>query len=474
MKRLFFVSLIFLKGLVLFSQNNVELVLNKINSTVGINQEKWSFCLLDGNGQKVISYKDSILLTPASIVKAITTSIAIDVLGPDFTFKTKLAYSGEISSDSILNGDIIIIGGGDPTFASNRFGFSYSSIIKNWTAIIKNLGIHEINGRILIDESFFAKPIFNKYWADDDVGNYYGASPTAFMFNENTYKVIFKKGQVGQKSEIKEIIPSLGNVKIVNEITYANSNTGDNVIIFSRPFDSVVRLTGTIPANTSDFDVDGALPNSSETFKELLEQSLTKNGIRVNNKKSLEHQIQTVLNIVESPPLADIIQQTNVKSINIYAESILWMIGYKKVGIASTENGLKEIYRVLLSENIDTTKTNLYDGNGLSRSNRIISSSLARYLNAFTSKTSFDIFYNSLPIAGESGGLKNVCKEQPYIGRVHAKTGYMTNVRCFAGYIDTKAKGRMSFCLMFNDYTCSNQKIKVLAEELFKVIIDLK
>ncbi|MEI7597011.1 MAG: D-alanyl-D-alanine carboxypeptidase/D-alanyl-D-alanine-endopeptidase [Bacteroidota bacterium] len=474
MQKLAIIFVLFFHSLFLLSQENVNQIINFINSTEGINKGKWSFCLLDSNGRKITSYNDTALLTPASIVKVFTTSLALEELGPKFTFKTYLAINGSINSKGILIGDIIIVGGGDPTFASNRFGYTYNSIIEKWAQLIVSKGIKSVEGKIIIDDTLYAKPISNKYWADDDVGNYYGAAPSAFMFNENSYKVFFKKGLIGKKAELKEIIPSFGNVKIVNEVTYSNPNTGDNVIIFSHPLDSIVRLTGTIPANTDNFDVEGALPDAAATFVELLENNLRAKGIIINRNNILQKNKRIIIDSIVSPSLEEIILQTNVKSINIYAEAILKMVAYKKRGIASTEMGLSVFYNKMKYQSIDTSFIVLYDGNGLSRFNRVDAFEFAKYLNVYIKSKMMDIFYNTLPIAGESGGLKNICKEQAYIGRVHAKTGYMTNVRCFAGYIDTENKGRMSFCLMFNDYKCGSQKIKLLAEELFKTVIDMK
>ena len=102
-------------------------------------------------GEIVLDYNSNVSLTPASIQKLFTTTMAMEALGSSTRFKTKIAYSGTIE-DSVVNGDLYIIGGGDPCLGAERYSSIYGEdIFDTWTEKVKEAGIKKINGNIISD-----------------------------------------------------------------------------------------------------------------------------------------------------------------------------------------------------------------------------------------------------------------------------------------------------------------------------------
>ena len=457
--------------------DSIYSLIKQINKSGSVDSLKWGFCLIDSTGKKLVNYNSEKRLTPASIVKTLTTSIALETLPASFTLKTQLAYCGKIDTLGVLTGDIYIIGGGDPTFASERFNANYLTVIDSWVLKMKSLGLKQINGNIIVDNSYFPDPKINSKWDADDYGSYYGASPTGFMFNENSYRIQFNKGRKGDTATIKRIEPIPYNCKLINEVVYKGKNTEDRVVIYSKPNDSVIRITGSIPELIDNFSVRGALPNPELSFASVLKNVMTMSGIQfsgqlkcgsdVTNKK-LDYK---VIDEVTSPSLFEIVNNTNLYSINLYAESILRHLGKLEFGIASTSCGVAKIKSEFSKAGIDSSRVYLFDGSGLSRSDSICPLQFAQFVNYIRSYKTNSLFVHSLPIAGYNCDVKNILKEPENRNRVFLKTGYMNKVRTFVGYVDTNTKGRLSFCIIFNDYLCTTPQVKLLAEVLLKVVI---
>ena len=136
------------------------------NASIGF----YAFNLRDN--QVIINHNGDLALVPASSLKLITTATALEVLGEAHRFTTTISYSGEIKN-GILNGNIIIKGGGDPALGSHRFRSYYGAFLNNWATSIKALGIDSINGKIIADASIFDNEV-PATWIWQDLGNYFG------------------------------------------------------------------------------------------------------------------------------------------------------------------------------------------------------------------------------------------------------------------------------------------------------------
>ena len=113
-------------------------------------------------------------MTPASIVKLYTAATALSILGDDFRFKTTVGYTGTIEKNGTLNGNIVVIGGGDPTTGSKFFPAT-KSFIDTIVKAVTDAGINHIKGRVIIDCSLYKdeKESIPKTWLFEDYGKDY-------------------------------------------------------------------------------------------------------------------------------------------------------------------------------------------------------------------------------------------------------------------------------------------------------------
>jgi D-alanyl-D-alanine carboxypeptidase/D-alanyl-D-alanine-endopeptidase (penicillin-binding protein 4) len=169
-----------------------------------------------------------------------------------------------------------------------------------------------------------------------------------------------------------------------------------------------------------------------------------------------------------SPPLRDLVKETNLNSLNLYAECMLKEMGYKAGNAqGSSENGAKTIVDYWKKKGINTAGLFMNDGSGLSPRDGVSTGFLVDVLLAMKdSKT----FYNSLPVSGQSGSMKNMGNGTSIEGNMHAKTGHMERVRSYAGYVKGKDGKMYCFALTVNNYTCSSAEIK---QKIEKVLVAL-
>lgn len=161
---------------------------------------------------------------------------------------------------------------------------------------------------------------------------------------------------------------------------------------------------------------------------------------------------------------------TNQMSVNWRASKLLRKIGGKVFNSATTAAGAKAITEFWTSKGVDTQGMNFYDGNGLSRNNAISPKQLVDALNSMRTSPYFQVFYESLPLAGMTGTLHKAMKGSAAQGRIRAKTGTINNVKSFAGYVHSVSGRKLVFSLIVNDFDC---RVKVMKKKLEGVMIKM-
>ena len=114
----------------------------------------------------------------------------------------------------------------------------------------------------------------------------------------------------------------------------------------------------------------------------------------------------------------------------------------------------------------------LYDGSGLSRFNTITTKQLVSILSEMDKSQHKEVFYNSLAIAGKSGTLSSIAKGTAAEGKIYGKSGYMTNVRSYSGYITTNSNKKIAFAIIVNNYNCSAYEMKKMLEKIMVSLVN--
>jgi D-alanyl-D-alanine carboxypeptidase/D-alanyl-D-alanine-endopeptidase (penicillin-binding protein 4) len=427
--------------------------------------------LVEVESSKVLlSYNSHQSLIPASVQKLLIAGAALETLGSDFTFETQLNYDGTIDADGTLRGNLIIKGGGDPTLASPRFKDHYGDVIEDFVRAITKAGIQRIEGKIIGDATCFGQPQIADTWIWEDIGNYYGATASGLNIYENTYALDFSSGGPGTLSKVLKTDPELPFLKFDNQVTASQENT-DNAYIYGSYMSKTRIIRGTIPAHRKSFTIKGAIPDPAFLAAWQLSQSLKKSGIPVSgnpesNSESIPGQEVHHLLSIFSPPLSEIIFQLNMKSINLYAESLLLQLAVSNGADPNIDTACAKLESFWKEKGMDTGGLFLEDGSGLSRANGLSADHLTFLLRLMKNESAFaDVFIKSLPVSGLPGSLKYFGGKE-LKGKFMAKSGSMARVMNYAGYLSNKQGHELALVIMINNYTCENTEIRGLIEDL--------
>lgn len=437
-----------------------------------LKQAAFSFYVKDMESGKIVAqFNEEMAIPSASTMKLVTTATATQFLGRGYTFNTELRYTGRLDTTSgILHGDLYIIGGGDPTLGSRYYNDEghERDFLYEWAEKVKSAGIKEVNGRIIADGSKYNYDGVPSGWVWGDLGNYYGAGPAGLSIFDNMCKLHFSTPKnAGEQTELTCITPYIPGLAIQNRVKSADSN-GDNAYVYGAPFSLDWFVEGSIPKNREDFTVKASIPDPEFVVAIEFDQVLGESGVHVcyapttmrqlNKNLPFEKPEMTLIHTHESPSLASIMNWVNKKSINLFAEHVLCEISYKKSGYGSTYNGAQ--YCMNYWQNKVGNGLFMTDGSGLSRSNAVSASFLVRLLTYMHKTNSGESFKSSLAVAGKSGTMAGIGRGTSAAGRVYGKSGTMTRIKSYAGYVDTQSGKKLAYAMIINNHSCSNAQVK--------------
>lgn len=423
-------------------------------------------CVLDANTGKLLLGKNEELgLATASTLKIITSATAFGMLGKDFQYQTTLAYSGQITPDGTLQGDLIIVGGGDPTLGSWRYENTKENyILQQWVRAIQHAGIKKIEGKIIGDDSIWGTQSTPDGWIWQDIGNYYGAGPSALSWRENQFDIHLKASISKDKPvSILKVVPEMPYLKIVNELKAGAEGSGDHAYSYLPPDGNLAYLRGTWALGISKSGVSTAVPNPAFDAAFRLQDTLKRIGIATQlapttaRLMALDQQtipaVQQKLITISSPTLSEMVYWFNKKSVNLYGEHLLKTLAWKSGKLPTTANGAQTEINFWGQKGMDKRALNIVDGSGLSPATRVTPMAMAEILFQSQKENWFPDFYKSLP---DNNGMK-------------LKSGSIADVSAYAGYYTDKTGNKYVIVININNYNGSG-----INKKLFKVLDALK
>lgn len=402
---------------------------------------------------------------PASNVKLLTTAAALQKLGADFRIKTSV-YSGE-------NGDLYIAGRGDPSIAEAQ--------LKSLAQQLKQRGISGVN-KLIGDDSYFQGSPVNPNWEWEDAQAGYGAPINSLIFNQNAIELLLSPQAIGQPLKVTFAEPKLTNQWQImnNSVTVAQSES--EFIAVGREFDrSAIRVSGQLKVGAASESAYVAIVNPANNFVQHFQQVLVAEGIPVKQAlvASNSSNFNRELAAVESPPLAELVKETNRESNNLYAEVLLRLLGKVTAQMPvpqedTSEIGLKELKTALTQLGVNPNSYRLADGSGLSRHNLISPEALVQTLRLMANSPAASIYRASLPVAGESGTLKNRINITPNRVILQAKTGTLSGVSALSGYIEVPNYEPLVFSIIVNQSDQSAAKVRSATDEIVLLLNRLR
>jgi D-alanyl-D-alanine carboxypeptidase/D-alanyl-D-alanine-endopeptidase (penicillin-binding protein 4) len=439
---------------------------NNLNADPQTRYATSAIAVLDASsGNLLFGKNENLGLATASTLKVITAATAFGILGKDFSYQTTLAYSGKISPDGILNGNLIIVGGGDPTLGSWRYEQTKENqVLNQWVKAIKAAGIKSINGTVIGDDSLWGTTTLPEGWIWQDIGNYYGAAPAALTWRENQFDIHLSSGaSAGSDVKITRIIPAMPYLRIINELKTGRPGSGDKAYAFAPPLTEIAYLRGTWGLDIAKSGISVALPDPGFEAAYRLQDTLKRLGIPSSiepttaRKLAAENRklpaVTSKLITITSPSLSQIVYWFNKKSINLYGEHLIRTMAWKAGKEATTSNGVAEELKYWAAKGLDKNALNIVDGSGLSPGTRVTPLAMANILFQAQKENWYSDYLKSFPI---NNGMT-------------LKSGSINDVQAYAGYYTATSGKKYIIVININNYSGSG-----ISNKLFSVLDALK
>lgn len=413
------------------------------------------------------------LFLPASNEKILTTAAALLYLGPDFKYETKVCHTGEINGDT-LEGDLVVYANGDPTLYDRWLGNS-TAVFEDWAGQLKQQGITAINGRIIGDDNAWNDEHTGSGWPFDELTPWYYAEYGPLNFNENYVDIDIVPPETVD-GEVK-LVPNVESsyYTLINKIKVVEE--GSNNISMYRPIgENTITLSGTVVAGSKTFEETPTITNPTLWYVHVLKEVLEANGIEVTGAPTDVDDIDGWDKDVEnldclithySPPLSEILIMLMKRSQNMFAETMVYTMGWKAQGKGTFSNGRRVVQEQLKKMGIDPSGYNFSDGSGLSRYNYISPRIIATIYDKMLETKYANVWWDAQSIAGVDGTMARRMRDTPAQANVRGKTGRINAVRACSGYVATAGGERLVYSFQCNGHQRASSEV----DEIYDAVL---
>ncbi|MDZ8262275.1 D-alanyl-D-alanine carboxypeptidase/D-alanyl-D-alanine-endopeptidase [Nostoc sp. ChiQUE01b] len=393
---------------------------------------------------------------PASNLKLLTTAAALQELGANFRIRTSIYQNG--------NGVLRVVGRGDPSLSDTE--------LQTLAQQLKQKGITQIQ-QLIADDSYIQGDIVNPTWQWEDVQSSDGVPVSSFILNQNIFSFKLVPQAVGKSLQVVWIDP--GETKqwrIINQSVTVPQNQPSYVNVTRELSGTVLQIQGQLATNSEPSLIDLPVVDPNYYFLRRFRTALATEKITLGQTLVVNGGVnQGEIAFVESPPLAELLAETNLNSNNLYAEALLRALAVKKIRLknqTSANVGLEVVKASLTKLGVDPTNYILVDGSGLSRRNLVTPEAFVQTLRGMAKTPTAYIYRASLPVAGKSGTLKGRFQDTPAEGIVQAKTGTLTGVVSLSGYMNAPKYEPLVFSIIVNQ---SDQSATVIRQAIDEVVV---
>ena len=378
---------------------------------------------------------------PASVMKLVTTLVALDELGPAYRWRTEAWAMGDVAGEA-LEGDLLLKGYGDPFLVTERV----------WQMLreLRLTGLRSIEGDLLIDDSFFDVGDYDPAAFDRQPLRAYNVAPNAMMMNFKVVRYRFEPDRDAGGVTIR-MDPQLDNLKVVNRLSVANGSCRGYqrgiAIIPNDAFDQFT-FSGRFPSGCNEYSMTRAALEHNEftygMFRAMWQEVGGEFDGQWLNVAFEPGDDDEPLLVFESQPLADVISRVNKYSNNVMARHLLLTVAAERYGAPGTEENGRQFVRDWMTERgLDAASIELTNGAGLSRSARVTARQLADMLRFAYGQPYMPEFLSSMSLSGLDGTTTRRFDETDQLaGQAHVKTGRLDHVSAIAGFIQSQSGER--------------------------------
>jgi serine-type D-Ala-D-Ala carboxypeptidase/endopeptidase (penicillin-binding protein 4) len=433
-----------------------------VNRTV-FSRVRWGILVQNlASGQTLYSRDAQKYFTPASNTKLLTTAAALQQLGVNFRFRTSIYQQG--------NGVFRVVGRGDPSIKDAQ--------LRELGRQLKAKGITNIK-KLIADDSYVVDDVVQPSWQWEDIQSDYGASVGSFMVNENVFNIRLVPQSVGKPLQVSWVEPNEAGVwRIFNLSTTAANNQATDLGVSRDLSGNVLKVQGKLAANADPFKVTLPVVDPNYFFLRRLRVALAAEGVSLGETVvETAGTAQQEVAAIQSPPLSELVAETNINSNNLYAQSLLNALAIKqtrKPQQTTSGLGLEILKTTLTQMGVNQTGYFIVDGSGLSRKNLISPEALVQTLRGMAKSPSISVYRASLPIAGKTGTLKYRLRGTSAEGIVLAKTGTVGGVVSLSGYVNTPNYEQLVFSIIVNQTEQPASVLRQAVDEMVVILTQLK
>ncbi|MGE0145034.1 MAG: D-alanyl-D-alanine carboxypeptidase/D-alanyl-D-alanine-endopeptidase [Planctomycetota bacterium] len=414
----------------------------------------------------------------ASNMKLVSIAVALESLGADFRFATTLVTAAQIH-DGVLDGDLVLVGSGDPTFGGRQEKGDGLAVFDRMIAELKSThGLRRINGHVVGDDDVQPDEVMGEGWAWNYQGDSYAAQVGGLCFAENCATLAIEPGEVGSPASVR-VLPTTSLLTLQGRVETAEREQQRTAWATRERGRNVVRLGGAIPAGARPFRTSVSVENPTLHAATALRDRLIASGIEVGGAAIDRDDLPTiterygddrVLAVHESEPLDEILVTLGKVSQNLYAEQVLRAAAGGNRGMTAAAGHAK---RVLEEFGVDTKGMRIADGSGLSRLDLVKPAQLEDLVRAMWRSPGREDFLRTLPVGGVDGTLASRFRDPALRGRVVAKTGNISGVTALSGYIlsANPEEPPLTFSILINNFTCPTSAAKEAMDRFLAVMV---
>lgn len=444
-------------------------------------------------GKPIYTVNADKLFTPGSTTKLLTEGTALELLGADYRFHTRVYRTGPVSADGTLDGDLVLVASGDPnlsgrinaddTMAFENEDHSYDGdpntravpgdpllVIRQLAQQIADKQIKKTRGRVLVDASMFRE-------GARELGT--GVVMSPIVVNDNIVDVVVSPGATEGAPVVFKQSPATSYVAFVNRATTGKPDSEPEIRFFGNQPNGDgtqnVTIAGNFPAGKPAILFKYVVPSPSRFAETVLVEALREKSITV--EMAGERRDFTALSasyipdqlVAEhvSPPLKEEIKVTLKVSQNLHASMTPLILAAMLAPKNSDRTGFDLEHDFLTRAGLDVLGAQQGDGAGGNA--HFTPEFMVSYLVYMSKRKDFQVFYNALPILGRDGTLFDIQPASPAAGSVHAKTGtfstsdplnrrLLVTGKGLAGYMITSKGEHLAFAIYVNNVSVPTER----------------
>lgn len=446
----------------------------------------WGIRVVDAaSGSVVYAQNDSKFFIPASNTKLFTAALAMERLGPDYRFVTKVESTSPPDAKGRVT-ELRLIGGGDPNLSARILPYDpdpektnpnpLAAIEALADAAIAN-GLRTVDGDIVGDDTAYAWEPFPEGWSVDDPVWEYGAPVSALTLNDNAFTLRIAPGETAGDPGILSVWPAVEYLTIHNRTRTVLS--GPAKLAFERlPGSRELIVTGTVAEEkTAVLAIDDPALYAASALREALENRGIRvtGGVRALHRRPGEEPSEwhgTELARHTSLPLAEALRVIAKVSQNLHTEMLLREIARAKDAAATRQSGLKEIAAFLKEIGVEDQQYNFADASGLSRLTLVTPAAITALLMHMEHSPLRDLWIGTLPVGGVDGTLEKRFGKNPAAAAIRAKTGSISHVSSLSGYALRSDGKTYVFSIVANNYNSPAAPVRRVIDQIALALLD--